>query len=239
MRREYPSVPGPGRAIVVTLFVLALLAVGADFGLRLLAESRLATAAQSLYGLPERPDLALRGFPFLLQVARSRFEEVAVEVEDVELEGLAFDRVTLTLEDATFPRESLLSGIGVVTSSGGHAEVVIGEEAISAYLQEEVGVAVRVRFAGPGVRVSTRVSVGGETTTASAGGRVRVEGDALLFEPGAVEVEGSIGVPAAALAFEAPLPEVVPGVTYERVVVEEGVARVQATLAGAQLELSG
>ena len=239
MRREYPSVPGPGRAILVTLVVLALLALGADVGLRFLAESRLSAAAQDLYALPERPDLDLRGFPFLLQVARSRFEEVAVEVEDVRLEGLDFDRVTLTLEDATFPREALFSGTGVVTSSGGHAEVVIGEDAMSTYLQEQVGAAVRVRFAGPGIRVSTRVSVGGVTTTASAGGRVRLEDGALIFSPESVEVDGSIGVPAAALAFEAPLPDVVPGVTYERVVVDEGVARVEATLAGAQLELSG
>ena len=238
MRREYPRVPGPGRAILVTLLVLGLLAAGADFGVRFWTEARIAAGVQDALDLPERPELDLRGFPFLLQYARGRFDQVGVDVEDVEAEGLLIDRVALTFEDVTFDRVTLLRGTGTVTSAGGFGEAVLSEEEVSSYLQERE-IPVRVRFVGPDIRVSTRISVGGATTTASADGTLSLEGGTLVFAPEGVEIEGSIGVPAAALSFEVPIPEVVDGLTYERVRVEEGTAVVEASLAGAQIELEG
>ncbi|MDQ4005456.1 MAG: DUF2993 domain-containing protein [Actinomycetota bacterium] len=236
MRREYPRVPGPGRAIAVTLVVLVALAVGADFGVRLYTEARLASSAQASLGLPQRPDLDLRGFPFLLQFARGRFDRIGVQADDVQVEGLVIDRIDLTFEDVVFDRRALIGGGGTITSGEGTGEAELGEDAVSRYLQDH-DVPVRVRFIGPGIRVSTKISFDGATTTASSEGPLRLEGGALVFEPDDVSVEGSVGVPAAALSFELPLPEVVAGIAYEAVSVEEGIAVVQASLAGAQIEI--
>ena len=230
--------PGPGRAIAVTLVVLLVLVVGADFGLRLVAETRLADSAQASLGLPQRPDMDLRGFPFLLQFARGRFERVGVQADGVESEGLEIDRIDLTLEDVVFDRGSLFGGGGIITSSEGTGTAELGEEAVSSYLQDH-DVPVRVRFLGPGIRVSTTISFDGSTTTASSEGRLELEGDALVVRAEDVSVEGSVGVPAAALSFELPLPEVVNGITYRSVSVEEGTALVEAGLAGAQIEVIG
>ena len=230
--------PGPGRAIVITLIVLVVLAVGADFALRLVAEARLASSVQGSLGLPQRPDLDLRGFPFLLQFARGRFDHVGVQADDVESEGLVIDRVDLTFEDVVFERASLFGGGGSITAGEGTGQAVLGEEAVSAYLQDHE-VPVRVRFLGPEIRVSTTISFDGSTTTASSGGRLELEGNSLVFTAQDVQVEGSVGVPAAALSFELPLPEVVSGIAYESVAVEEGSAVVEAGLAGAQIEVSG
>ncbi len=230
--------PGPGRAIAITLVVLVALAVGADFALRLIAEARLADSAQASLGLPQRPDLDLRGFPFLLQFARGRFERVGVQADDVESEDLVIDRVDLTFEDVVFDRASIFGGGGTITAAGGTGRAELGEDAVSAYLQDH-DVPVRVRFLGPEIRVSTKISFDGSTTTASSDGRLELEGDSLVFSAQDVQVEGSVGVPAAALSFELPLPEVVNGIAYESVSVEEGVAVVEASLAGAQIDVIG
>ena len=238
MRREYPRVPGPGRAIAITLVILLALAVGADVGLRLFTERRLAESAQVSLGLPARPDLDLRGFPFLLQFARGRFDAIGVQADDVEAEGLVIDSVDLTFEDVTFDRGTLLGGGGSITAGEGTGEALLTDHEVSSYLQDR-DVPVRVRFLGPSIRVSTRVSFDGATTTASSQGQLRVSDGALVFDAEDVTIDGTVGIPAAALSFEIALPEVVPGITYDGVTVEEGLAVVSASLAGAQIEVIG
>ena len=236
MRREYPRVPGPGRPILITLLVLAVVAVGADFGARAIAESRLASSVQSSLDLPRRPDIQLEGFPFLLQAARGRIEGASVELRDVQTGGVPLESVTLSFEDLEFDGVALVSGSGTVASRGGTAQAVMTEDALSRFLQDQ-GTPVLVRLRGPGIMVSTRINTGSQTTTATAEGPVRVEGGRLVFAPDDVEIEGSVGVPAAALAFDVPLPDLVPGLTYESVLVHDGVAAIEASLAGAELDV--
>jgi hypothetical protein len=112
----------------------------------------------------------------------------------------------------------------------------MSEQALTAFVQEN-DAPVEVRLLGPSVRVSTRVIVGQEETTASATGPLGLDGGALVFDPQAVDLEGSVGIPAEALAFTVDLPELVPGVTYERVTVSDGSATLEASLAGARLDL--
>jgi hypothetical protein len=115
---------------------------------------------------------------------------------------------------------------------------VVTEDDLSRYLQEE-GTPVRVQLDGPGIRVSTRISTGGQTTSATAAGPVRVEDGRLVFSPDEVEVEGTIGVPAAALAFDVTLPDLVPGIRYESVLVNDGIAAIEADLEQTELALRG
>jgi LmeA-like phospholipid-binding len=238
VRREYPKVRGPGRTILLVLVVLGVIAVGVDAGARAVAEARLASSVQNALNLPDRPDIELQGFPFLLQVARGRLEALEVELDDVDAEGLNLDRVTLSFEELTFDRVILLRGTGTVSVSSGSAQAVVTEDDLSAYLQEE-GTPVLVKLDGPGIRVSTRINTGGETTSATAAGAVRVEDGRLVFSPDEVEVEGTIGVPAAALAFDVTLPDLVPGIRYESVLVNDGIAAIEANLEETELRLGG
>jgi len=230
-------VPGPGRPILITLLVLAAIGLGADFGARAIAEARLASSVQTSLGLPQRPDIELEGFPFLLQAARGRLEAASVELRDVEAKGLALESVTLSFEDLVFDGVALVSGSGTVASRGGTAQVTLTQDALSGYLQDQ-GTPVEVRLRGPDIRVTTRINTGAGTTTATAEGPVRVESGRLVFSPEDVQIEGSVGVPAAALAFDVPLPDLVPGIVYQRVLIQDGVAAIEASLAGAELDLS-
>jgi hypothetical protein len=236
VRREYPKVRGPGRTIFMVLAVLAVIGVGLDAGARAVAEARLASSVQSALDLPDRPDIELQGFPFLLQVARGRLEALEVELDDVDADGLNLDRVTLSFEELTFDRAVLLRGSGNVSVSSGGAQAVVTEDDLSTYLQEG-GTPVRVRLDGPGIRVSTRISTGEQTTSATAVGTVRVEEGHLVFAPEDVEVEGTVGVPPAALAFDIVLPQLVPGIRYESVLVNDGIAAIEANLDQTELRL--
>ncbi len=236
MRREYPTVRGPGRAILITLLVLAAIAIGVDAGARAVAESRLASSVQDVLDLPDRPDIELQGFPFLLQVARGRLDALEVELDDVDAEGLNLERVTLSFEELTFDRVALLQGSGAISVSRGSAQAVVTEDGLSTFLQEG-GTPVRVRLDGPGIRVSTRISTGQQTTTATAEGPVRVEDGHLVFSPDEVQVEGTLGVPAAALAFDVLLPDLVPGIRYGSVLVTGGTAVIEADLGDTELTL--
>ena len=237
MRRDYPRVPGPGRAILFTLLVLAALFVGADTALRAYVEGRVAGAVQASLNLPARPDLDLQGFPFSVSFFRGRFDHVEVAVTDVELEGLRLDGVVLRFANVRFAPRQLLSGAARIGARGGSAEAQVGERALTSYLQEH-DAPVDIALPGPGVRVSTTVAVAGAETSASATGPLGLEGDTLVFEPQEVELEGSVGIPPQALAFSVGLPELVPGMSYERVVVSDGMATLEASLAGARLELA-
>ncbi len=221
----------------MVLLAIAALALGADMGARALAEARLAASVEDALELGERPHIELEGFPFLLQVARGRLDTLSVQVEDVTLEGLPFQRVALSLDGLGFDRGSLLGGGGDVAVSRGSAQAVLSQDALSGYLQDR-GTPVIVRLEGPGIRVSTRISAGAETTTATAEGRVRVEEGSLVFSPREVEVEGAVGVPAAALGFAISLPDLVPGISYRRVLVHDGIAAIEADLSDARLELA-
>ena len=64
------------RKFVITLVVLAVLLVAADFGLRAYAESRAADAINSELGRDVQPDVSIEGFPFLLHAIQGSYPEV-------------------------------------------------------------------------------------------------------------------------------------------------------------------
>lgn len=222
MRRDYPAVPRRGRWILPVLLVLFMVGAGADIGLRLWSQARLASDLQISLGLDRRPELRLEGFPFLLQVARGRLQQVRFEAGNVPAEGFRVERVDLTLRDVRFPRRALLTGgTGRARAAEGEGEAEITEGALEAFLQDQ-GFPVGVEFLGPRVRVSTSVRVGNRRTDARSEARVELDDGTLVFDPRRVEIDGIVGIPPSALAFSVPLPELLPGVSYQDVEVGEG-----------------
>jgi LmeA-like phospholipid-binding len=211
---------GAGAALLATLLFLVILAAGADYGFRLVMEERVARSAQESLDLPTEPDVDLRAFPFTVAFLREHIDEVGIAVEDVGVEGMRLDRVDLDFRDVSFEREAFVGSGGTITAAAGRGEVTVTDDALSAFLQDQ-GVPLAVEFTGPGIDVRQ------PTLDLSVSGRIRVEGSALVFSPQAVPE----------LGFEVTLPEVVPGMAYERITVEEGRATAEASLAGARIEV--
>ena len=97
------------KRLLVTLVVLALVALGADRGGDYVAEQVAASSLQSSQDLPQRPDVAIEGFPFLDQLARAHYDRVDVRVLDVPLgdraRGLRLASLDLVLDDVTTSRD--------------------------------------------------------------------------------------------------------------------------------------
>ena len=218
------------RRFVIVLLVVVAVAVGADVALRLWSEAWVARRVDASLGLPSTPDVDLHGFPFFVQVIRSRFERVDVDLEGLETEGLRLDAVRLELREVRFPRDRLFSrGSGTIRARSGTVVAEVADDDLSASLRQQ-DIPVEVEFIGPEVRATATVEVLGQEISASARATLDVEDGSLVFRPASVEVAEDLEVPLDLLSFKVPLPQPVEGVTFERVAVEEGVARVEGDL---------
>jgi hypothetical protein len=223
----------------LALVVVASLAVGGDVVFRLWAEAAVAARIDEGADLPQRPDVDLHGFPFVLQVIRSSFDRVDVEMEGVEASGLVLDSVRLEVRDVRFPR-ALLFGreAGTIRARRGTVTLELTEEAVNSYLQQR-DVPIRVELEGPEVRAVGSLSVLGHEVPASASATLAVSDGALLFRPQEVEVAEAVEVPVGLLSFELPLPHPVEGVSFDRVEIEGGVTRVEGDLDRLAFQLEG
>lgn len=70
------------RATLIVVIVLGALFVGADRAAVYIAENQAADKIRNSQGLSGTPDVSIKGFPFLTQIADSRLDEV-----DVKLDG--------------------------------------------------------------------------------------------------------------------------------------------------------
>ncbi len=225
------------RKLVVAAAVLGLLLAGADIGLRAWAEGWVAGRVAESLALSREPRLDLHGFPFLVQFARGRFERVDVEADGLLAGSLMVQSVRLELEQVRFARGQLLTrGGGVIRAERGTGRAVITDGALSALVQAE-GVPVEVEFLGPRIRVSTTLQIGDQELEASATGRLRFDDGTVSFTPQRVDAGGSFEVPPTTVAFEVTLPELLPGVRYERVRVREGDATLDVAVRSAVIRV--
>jgi hypothetical protein len=218
------------RKVVVGLLFLTALLAGADVVFRLWSESVMAQRVDEALGLPRRPEVDLHGFPFSLQVFRSRFDRVEVEMEGLRPAGMELATVRLDLHDVRFPRERLFGpGSGTVRASAGTGSVEVTDEAFTEYVRAR-GFSLTMEFAGPEVRAGAIVSVAGVQTDVEATSTLEVEDGALVFRPEEIEVAGGVEVPLDVITFRVPLPQPVPGVTLDRLTVEDGTARLTGNI---------
>ncbi len=204
----------PLRVVAVTLAVVLLLAIAADLGLRFWAQRWLEGRLDDTLESAARPDVALRGFPFLFAFARGELSGATVTWEGVEAGGLRLERVELDLQEVGFSQGDLLAGrSGDVDIGRGTGTLEVGEQGLNAFLEQR-GVPVSLELRRSEVRASISEGAG-----PSAVGRLRLEGRSLVFEPS--RVEGGPGVTTEGLAFAVRLPRVLEGLTYEGIEVRE------------------
>ncbi len=98
------------RKFVITLLVLAVVLVAADFGLRVYAEYRTGDAIGTRLKTPTRPDVAIGGFPFLLHAAQGEYPTVAVTAANFDNGALPGIRAVLDLTDVALPPGDAISG---------------------------------------------------------------------------------------------------------------------------------
>ncbi|WBB58422.1 DUF2993 domain-containing protein [Streptomyces sp. WMMC500] len=180
----------------VVLVVLGVLAVAADRIALRFAESNAADRIEKEYGLSQRPDIDIKGFPFLTQVMSREFEAVDVRIDGIDAVGsdgrsLRLDGVRGELEGVRIEGDDW----DRATADKADGKVTITYADISAALP-----VIEVAYGGKGaagenkVKATVGTSFLGQRLEESLLGKVSVvDGDTIRLR--ATDVDNLRGVP--------------------------------------------
>jgi DUF2993 family protein len=192
-----------GRALLIVLVLLIAVLLIGDLIVKSVAESRMEAAMQSSLDLSSRPDVTVKGWPFVVRAVQGDFASVIVVADEVDAQGIDLRDVRLQFEDVRFSLGQILSGderrVGVGRGQG-TATLSAGE--LNSELRDR-GVPATVDLKNGRAVVS---SADGNVETAAA---VSVDSGRLVIAP----EEGL-----ETLTFD--LPEFTEGVTYTSARVE-------------------
>jgi DUF2993 family protein len=203
------------RKALVTLGVSIVVLVGADIGLRALAQYWVAGQVQSSLGLQQRPSVALPGFPFIPRLITGRFPSVTVQSRSAVKAGrFPVAAIDLTLRNVRFPADQLLFGNkATIHAAGGSGTATLTEQDVNRAFPATIPITVRL--------VDGKVVIRSSGLQAEVETKLRVAGNRLVLMP----VEGALPVEVGVS-----LPILVQGLTYTGVQVRGSKVRLTFSL---------
>jgi len=193
------------KVLIFLVVAILVLAIGADFFVKTLAERAVATELTSELELEETPHVSIDSFPFLVAFFRGELDSMTITGDDVAAGRLNLAEVVLTLDDTTFDTGDVISGeVDQITIGGGDGESLLEEVDLNQALRDE-GIQARARLS-PG-------TVALETDAGSVEGQLDVDENGLTVTgPGGISV-----------TFQ--LPSLGGRVTFEDLQITDGEAR--------------
>ena len=170
------------RAVVVIVVIVGLLVI-ADRVAVVEAQSTVAARIETDQHLSQRPDVSIRGFPFLTQAIGGRYTHVTLTLHDLRDRTVPVQTLTVDLRGVHVPLGSVFSHhVTRVPVDRAAATVLISFADLNSYF----GTRHLVVSRGPDgqVAVSGSVTVAGHTVSASGSGRIDVRGSDLVVTVG-------------------------------------------------------
>jgi len=184
------------RRLLIVLVVLAALLVAADRVGVVVAQNRLASEIQQQLDLDAKPDVSIRGIPFLTQAIRGTYKDIRVQLPDVDAGDVQDLSVNARLQGAHVSLSDALGGnvdrIPVDQISG---TLLIPYD----QLARASGISgLTITREGDSLRLTGSVQVLGRPVKAEAVGRVEVNDGRIAINAEQAKVAG-IPVPTAVL----------------------------------------
>lgn len=184
------------RRLLIVLVVLAALLVAADRIGVVVAQNRLASEIQQQLDLDAKPDVSIRGIPFLTQAIRGTYKDIRMQLPDVDAGDVQDLSVNARLQGAHVSLSDALGGnvdrIPVDQISG---TLLIPYD----QLARASGISgLTITREGDSLRLTGSVQVLGRSIKAEAVGRVEVNDGRIAINAEQAEVAG-IPVPKAVL----------------------------------------
>jgi len=184
------------RRLLIVLVVLAALLVAADRIGVVVAQNRLASELQQQLDLDAKPDVSIRGIPFLTQAIRGTYKDIRVQLPDVDAGDVQDLSVNARLQGAHVSLSDALGGnvdrIPVDQISG---TLLIPYD----QLARASGISgLTITREGDSLRLTGSVQVLGRPVKAEAVGRVEVNDGRIAINAEQAKVAG-IPVPKAVL----------------------------------------
>ncbi|MGH2774854.1 MAG: LmeA family phospholipid-binding protein [Actinomycetota bacterium] len=143
------------KVLIFLVVAILILAIGADFIVKSLAERAVANELTSELELEETPAVSIDSFPFLVAFLRGRLDSMTITSDDAAAGRLNLSEVVLTLDDTTFDTGDVISGdIDQVSISGGDGEAALEEVDLNQALRDE-DVPARARLSPGTVTIET------------------------------------------------------------------------------------
>jgi DUF2993 family protein len=190
------------RRVAIGVVALGALLVAADFGLRIYSQSVVANEVKAALVLSDKPSVSFGGWPFTSHLISGDLPSTTVTARTFSAHGVRLEHVSLSLQDVHFPSARLLSGGGgTIRAATGYGTAALTAADVTSALHR-AGVPATVTLHGGRASVDVRgITVGLD---------VKVEGDALVLTPAAVDVAST----------KIPLPSIVQGLRYTAVKLE-------------------
>jgi len=184
------------RRLLIVLVVLAALLVAADRVGVVVAQNRLASEIQQQLDLNAKPDVSIRGIPFLTQAIRGTYKDIRMQLPDVDAGDVQDLAVDARLQGAHVSLSDALGGnvdrIPVDQISG---TLLIPYD----QLARASGISgLTITREGDSLRLTGSVQVLGRSIKAEAVGRVEVNDGRIAINAEQAKVAG-IPVPTAVL----------------------------------------
>jgi len=188
------------------------------------AAHEVANAVRDSEGLPQTPDVAIHGVPFLTQVAAGEYDDVEATVHRYQRGGVTIDRINVHLRGVHVPFSDLITDdVQQVPVDRVEGSVRLAYDDLAQAARRSI----QVSYAGDGrVRVSGSVDIAGVSVGASGTGGVSLANDRVTVAIDEVSVSGggSASVTAAVrqeFGFTVRLPSLPFGIALQSVKAEE------------------
>jgi len=190
------------RRVLIALGILVVLLVITDRVAVAVANRAVAKQIRTELELQQTPSVRIHGFPFLLQAIGGRYDDVEVQIPDVDSGPLQNIRVDARLHGVRAPLDRVVGGrLDEVPIKDVAGSLAVGY----ADLARASGIpGLRLAAEGGALRVTGQVQLGGRQIEASARGTISVVDNDLLVTADQAEV-GGVEMPPAALAVAARL----------------------------------
>ncbi|HEY6276781.1 MAG TPA: DUF2993 domain-containing protein [Streptosporangiaceae bacterium] len=175
------------RKLLIAAAVLIAVLVAADRIAVAAAENQIGARVAATYGLPDKPRVAIAGFPFLTQVVTGDYRQISVHATGVQAGGATLRWLSARLTGVHVSLPQVLGhGAGTVTASRATGSALIG----FAELDQRLPPGVRLSQAGHRLRVSGELSEGGVRLPVSATVALRVTPVGIQIASRAVRTAG-------------------------------------------------
>jgi hypothetical protein len=176
------------RRLIWVLAVLLALTVVADRVGAVVAAHVVASKLRTSASLTTDPDVTIHGFPFLTQALGGRYDDVELKVSDLTRGGVRISRLDVSLRGVQLPPGEAISGsVTSVPVEGITARAVVTYADVAS--RGKIA-GLSVQPVGDRVKVTGRITVLGQTVTASTESTVRLDGRSIVVTAQKLSVLG-------------------------------------------------